>query len=62
MQQEFQPLFDLLSSFSARAPLLWALLTLAAVTGASLGLYLVWEVIDRGLHQGRAALRKLLRR
>ncbi len=53
----YSALSDILQTFSARAPMLWALLTLAAVAVTSLGLYLAWEWISAGIHAGRVLSR-----
>jgi hypothetical protein len=55
----YQSLAEFLSGFSARFPVLWALLTLAVVTLTSLALYLAWGWIVGGLEMGQTMVRRL---
>lgn len=45
----YQTLTDFIRTFSAAAPLPWALLVMAVVAAAGLVLYAFWELLLRGL-------------
>lgn len=55
----YSTLSNVLQAFSVRFPVLWALLTVAAVTVTSLALYVAWGWIVGGLDMGRAIVRRL---
>lgn len=45
----YESLTHFLKTFSAEAPLLWALLVMAVIAVAGLALYGFWEVVLRGI-------------
>ena len=49
MPPMYESLVHFLKTFSAESPLLWALLVMAVIAVAGLGLYAFWELLLRGL-------------
>ena len=45
----YDALTEFLQETGRQAPLLWALLVMAVVAGAALGLYILWELVLRWL-------------
>ena len=53
----YDALTEFLQETGRQAPLLWALLVMAVVAGAALGLYVLWEVVLRWLAAAWAGAR-----